>query len=348
MIPQLLIFFFVLLIMLSVGNISAKENIVVIENNSVDFNSLTTQQKLAQMIIIRGDKFNKDFTSLNMGGIFLDKQTSLENYTKLIEAYQNSSKIKLFVSTDFEGAWSPFSKSNISEEIFPKFSDISTSEEAYDVGFRQGILLKELGFNINFAPVAEFKDKAYGGRVFTGTKEEIKEKLSNYIKGLQKNVKGICKHYPGKGMIRNTHLRPEKQKITKEDLELFETCFNENITGVMIGHQKAHGILDSKNKPSTVSKEIIESIDSDFIIASDEINMLGLKLFYLFNKRKLYRDLINSGNNLILDFKLNPKKMQNLLGKLEKDVKKGLIDEKKINESVKKILKSKGYVFKIS
>ena len=95
-----------------------------------------------------------------------DKQESLKDYKKLIQKYQDKSKIKLFVSTDFEGAWSPFTKANVSEKNFPKFSDIKNSQEAYFIGKEQGKLLKELGFNIDFSPVAEFKDLAYGGAGF--------------------------------------------------------------------------------------------------------------------------------------------------------------------------------------
>jgi len=320
------------------------ENNISTKNNTIDIDSLTTKQKLAQMIIVRGDKFEKDFLDLSVGGIFLDNQNSLNNYTRLINKYQKNSNIKLFVATDFEGAWSPFSKTNLSKKDFPKFSDIKTPKEAYKIGLKQGELLKELGFNINFAPVAEFDDKAYGGRVFTGTKENVRKKLKNYIKGLQKNVLGTCKHYPGKGMIKNTHFRPDKQNITKKDLELFEICFKNNVSSVMIGHQKVYGEISSDGKPSTVSKKVIESVpDENVLIITDEINMWGLKFYYIFQKKQLYRDLINSGNNIILDFKITPSELNKLSNKLEKDVEKGLIDENKLDKSVIKILNKKSY-----
>ncbi len=317
-----------------------------IKNNTINFSSLTLQQKIAQMTIVRGDEFDGKFNDLNIGGIFLDRQSSLKDYKELIQKYQNNSKIKLIVSTDFEGAWSPFTKANISEKEFPKFSDIKTPEKAYEVGLKQGVLLNKLGFNINFAPVAEFEDKAYGGRVFAGTKKEIENKLKKYIQGLQKTIPGTCKHYPGKGMIKNTHYLPDKRNITKSDLDLFEICFKSNISSIMVGHQKVYGELNSKNKPSSVSKEVIDSIKGDSIIISDEINMWGLKIYYLFNKRVLYKDLINSGNNLILDFKINSQEMEKILKDLEKKVEKGEISEEKINNSVRKILKLKGYNIK--
>ena len=259
---------------------------IILENKTIDFNSLTLRQKIAQMIIVRGDKEDIRFTNLNIGGIFLDQQESEQEYKEKIEKYQEKSNIKLFVSTDLEGAWNAFAR-NISENHnFPKFSEISTKEQAYKIGIEHGLLLKKLGFNLNFAPVAEYKDLSYGGRAFNGTQKEVKEKLEQYILGLQKNVMGTCKHYPGKGMIKNTHLRRDKQNITQQDLDLFEICFKKNISAVMVGHQEVIGEINSKGKPSSVSKEIISNIDFPGLIISDEINMFGLRSWYL-NKNKL-------------------------------------------------------------
>ncbi|MFH1801741.1 MAG: glycoside hydrolase family 3 N-terminal domain-containing protein [archaeon] len=352
---EVLIIFLVLLIMVFVvalwdyktGKKMMKENTenIIIENNIINFNSLTLKQKIAQMIIVRGDESEEDFTKLNMGGVHLDRQKSAEEYKEKIRNYYDNSKIKLFVTTDLEGAWTPFAGFR-KEYFFPAISEIKTKEESYEIGLKHGIVLKELGFNMNFAPIAEFEDDAYGGRVFSGTKEEIKDKLENYIRGLQENVFGVCKHYPGKGMIKNTHKRADEQEISAEDLELFGHCFENNISAVMIGHQIVTGKINSNKKPSSVSEEVILNIPEGILVISDEVNMMGLKIFYLFNKRKLYRDLINAGENVILDFKLDSKSAYNLIEKIEKDVTEGLISEEKINLSVKKILKAKGYELK--
>jgi beta-N-acetylhexosaminidase len=316
---------------------------ILIENNTLDFDSLTLRQKIAQMIIVRGDyKRNVKLNNLNIGGIFLDRQNSEEDYKNLIEEYQNNSKIKLLVSTDLEGAWSPFNRSK-KEYDFPYFSNIKTKEEAYIVGQKHGLLLKKLGFNINFAPVSEFDDLVYGGRAFSGNKEEIKEKLSSYIRGLQEDVLGTCKHYPGKGMIKNLHHRADKQDITKEDLELFEVCFENNISAVMIGHQKTIGEINSNNKPASVSGDVIKNLKNfGGLIMSDEVNMMGVRINY-FRKASLYKDMINSGENVILDFKLGPVSTFKLISSIEEKVKEGEISEESINNSVKKVLKAKGY-----
>lgn len=320
--------------------IIADSNNIIVNNYEINFDSLSLEQKIAQMIIIRGDdNTNIELMKLNMGGVFFDRQISEQDYSSSINQYKNVSLIRLFVTTDLEGAWNPFT---IFKQ-FPGFLEINNSEEAYEIGLRGGKLLKKLGFNLNFAPVAEFDDKIYGGRVFLGNKSEIKAKLENYINGLQKGAYGTCKHYPGKGMINNLHLMKDEQEITQDDLELFEVCFKNNISSIMIGHQIVNGELNSNGKPSSVSEEIISSLGNfSGLVISDEINMQGLKLFYK-NKVEIYKDLINSGENLILDFDLNVRSADKLIDSIAREVKEGKISEENINKSVKKILIAKGY-----
>ena len=336
---------FVILISVSLALINSQisrenTNNIILINNTIKFDSLTLKQKLAQMIIVYGEsQDNLELTKLNIGGLILDDEKNKQDYQDLISKYQDNSKIKLFVTTDMEGAWNPFS----SFENFPKFSDIKTNQDAYNTGLEEGKLLKEIGFNLNFAPVAEFSDEVYGGRAFLGTKEDVEEKLSNYIRGLQENTQGTCKHYPGKGMINNLHNEIDRQTITSDDLELFQLCVKDNISSIMIGHQIVSGEINSNGKPSSVSPEVMNTLQNfSGLIISDEINMHGLSNFYP-SLTDRYERLINSGENVILDFNVNSYYYFNLLNSLEKSVKEGKISEEKINESVKKILTAKGY-----
>jgi beta-N-acetylhexosaminidase len=314
---------------------------IKIEDNMVNLESLTLKQKIGQMILVRGDEKDLNFNKLNVGGIFLDRQQSEEDYRNLILEYQSNSKIKLLVSTDMEGAWTPFHNPE-PHQNFPHFSNINTSEEAEEIGIKHGELLNDIGFNINFAQVAEYYDDVYGGRTFSGTDEEISQKVGAYIRGLQLNVLGTCKHYPGNSMEKNLHDVSDEQVISEKDLHLFDICLENNISSIMVSHQIATGILDSKGKPSTVSEEIVSTLDDSVLIIADEINMRGLKDFYP-DKAELYADLINSGENLILDFYLNPIELNKLIKEIEKEVENGNIDEKKVDSSVKKILEIKGY-----
>ena len=75
----------------------------------VNLSDWSIEQKVGQMFIVRGDFYDDGFLDIGVGGIFLDSQKYSENYSKLVAFYQNGSKIKLFVASDMEGYWNPFS-----------------------------------------------------------------------------------------------------------------------------------------------------------------------------------------------------------------------------------------------
>lgn len=309
---------------------------------TINLSELSLDEKIAQMIIIRGDIYDERFTELGIGGVFLDKQKTEEEYKALVNQYQNNSKIKLFVSTDLEGYWNPF-------PFFQSknFGEIKTEEEAYNLGISHGKILGELGFNINFAPIAESKNTVWPGRSFTGTNEETKEKISAYIKGLRsQKILATAKHYPGGNMLKDPHWRKVSSEITESDLFLFKQAISSNVSAIMIGHAIVSGALDSKGKQSTVSPEVIFNLRSDFhgLIITDAVQMLGLRLSYLFRPSRLYPDLIKAGNDIILDTsKTNQIKIKNNIKRIKKEIEKGEIEERQIDSSVKRILKAKGY-----
>jgi beta-N-acetylhexosaminidase len=317
---------------------------VIIRERSLDFGSLTLRQKLAQMIVVRGDSGDLLFTNLGVGGIFLDRQNTAEQYRRLIRRYQEHSRISLFVATDMEGAWNPFPRPGPGQQ-FPRFDEIATPEQAYRVGRLQGELLRETGFNLNFSPVAELTDRAYGGRAFNGSVEEVKEKLRSYVEGLQENVLGTCKHYPGRSMLRNLHLMRSRVSVTRDNLDLFDVCFQSGIAAVMVGHQMVEGAMDSGEVPATVSAEVLRTLRGFAgLIVADEINMYGLHSYYeRAGDVQKYADLINAGQELILDFSHDAVSLFMLIEELEQAVLEGVIDRGRVDRSAGKILYLKGY-----
>ncbi len=313
---------------------------IVSSQEAINISSLSLDEKLAQMVIVRGDEFNERFLKLGVGGIFLDKQSTREQYINLISKYKNSSRIELFVSTDLEGYWNPFIFFNTKN-----FIQVKDKKEAYALGKEHSKILKELGFNLDFSPVVEVKNKVWPGRSFNGSSEEINEKIENYILGLQESgILATAKHYPGGNLIKNPHYFKVKAIISNEDLENFDVAMRNNISAIMIGHASVYGAVDSKGKQSTLSKEVISGLRNKFLglILTDEINMWGLRQSYLFRSSKIYIDLINAGNDIILDFS-SYDKVKKRIEATKKAVINGRISEEEINEHVKRILEKKGY-----
>ncbi|MBS3137273.1 hypothetical protein J4232_02460 [Candidatus Woesearchaeota archaeon] len=325
--------------------IESPNNIIIEKNtNTIFLETLTLRQKIAQMIITYDKKENKEqLQNLLIGGIHIGAKSSKEEFLSQLSDYQAQAKIPFLLTIDLEGCGNPFE----SFAKFPAVVNISTNEEAYIIGYQQGLLLKELGFTINFAPVIDLNDTIWKCRTFNGTIEEISEKAASYIKGLQDTgIIATAKHFPGKTIIAND---PHKDIvitiIDKDDIEPFNYVKKENVSAIMVSHQITSGFIDSNGKPSTVSKEVNVKIHEQFdgLVISDEIGMGGLKSYYKDDITNLYIDVFSSGNDLIIYFNTDISQLVQLIDIIETSVKQGKIREKDIDKSVYKILKAKGF-----
>lgn len=324
--------------------IDAPKNVVYDQmTNTLQFDSLSLKQKIAQMIITYGNEDNKELLQkMLVGGVHLGAKSSKEEFLQSINLFQNESILPFFITLDLEGGCkNPFENF----QSFPSAKDIQTAEEAYAVGYDEGRLLKEMGFTINFAPVVDLKDNIWNCRSFSGTPLEISEKTSSYILGVQSSgILATAKHYPGKTLSSSDpHKTLTYADITLDDVAMFENSIKNNVSAIMISHVIVKGILDSGSKPGAVSDKLITNLKDQFtgLIISDEVMMRGLKDYYS-DKDQMYIDLFKAGNDLVLNFNQNPKEIYHMILVIEKAVKKGIISEKNIDASVKKILQAKG------
>ncbi|MBI5392342.1 hypothetical protein HZA96_00600 [Candidatus Woesearchaeota archaeon] len=325
--------------------IESPNNVIFEKNTQTIFlQTLTLHQKIAQMIITYDKKENKkQLQDLLIGGIHIGAKSSKEEFLSQLNDYQAQTKIPFLFTIDLEGCGNPFE----SFVKFPAVVNISTNEEAYIVGYQQGLLLKELGFTINFAPVVDLNDTIWKCRSFNGTIEEISEKAASYIKGLQDTgIIATAKHFPGKTIIANDpHKSIVMTIIDKDDLEPFNYAKTASVSAIMVSHQITSGVIDSNGKPSTVSKEVNAKIKEQFdgLVISDEIGMGGLKNYYKEDITDLYIDVFNSGNDLIIYFNTDISQLVELIDIIETAVRQGKIHEKDIDHSVQKILEAKGF-----
>jgi beta-N-acetylhexosaminidase len=210
---------------------------------------------------------------------------------------------------------------------------------------------------MDFSPVVEYRNNVWPGRSFTGTIDEIKLKIEGYIKGLQnEGVIATAKHFPGGSMILDPHRMDIFQHTDKDELKLFDAAISAGVKAIMIGQTIAEKEINPNRYPATISYETIKHLRSKFngLIVSDDIDMWGLKDFppkkdYY---ERIYVKIISAGNDIILHthpiLLTNPfaslyKRILSGITSLERAVNNGLISEERINQSVKRILKLKGY-----
>jgi len=306
------------------------------------FNSLTLKQKIAQMIITFGSEENKEILqNMLVGGIYLGAKPSKEDYIKTINFFQEDSIIPFLVTVDMEGCLNPFENF----QKFPSLREIDNVDEAYEAGYEEGELLRELGFNINFAPVVDLEDSIWNCRNFGGTAVEVADKANAYIKGLQLHgIIATSKHYPGKTLVvKDPHRYLTYASIDDEDLLPFRETIKNNVSAIMISHIIVNGSVNSELKPAVVSSRLVGNLRGEFngLILTDEIRMLGLRQYYA-DIDEMYVDLFKSNNDLILNFDTNLKNLYYMIKVIEDAVERREISEERIDKSVVKILKAKG------
>ena len=314
-------------------------------DNTVTLDSMTLEQKIAQMVIVSGLQQNfLPWRSMQVGGIHLFAMQTEHIFNNTIIDFQYGMPIPFFVTADFEGCISPF------EHIVNSTanSEIKNIGEAFEKGFREGEFLRKLGFTLNFAPVVDLEDSIWKCRTFPGDEQDIAESAQAYTLGLQtQKVIATAKHYPGKTLIvKDPHKFIVTARIDPEDVYPYSYLSEKgDVKAIMVSHIITSGEVDSKGVPAVVSAEIISELKRNYngLIISDEIHMLGLKNYFN-SLDEMYVAVFKAGNDLILNFDKDPNEIYRMIQIVKEAVEKGEIPEEHIDASVTKILQAKGFM----
>lgn len=176
-------------------------------------------------------------------------------------------------------------------EIFPiELGELSV-EHTEEVYYRIGQSLKEVGIDINLAPVADIWMNPtllfLRHRCFGSDPSSVADHVAGAVRGLHKGGVGAClKHFPGHGgASANTHswaaldpIRPERWVMS------YALPFQEGILEepecVMSAHVQ-YGGLDDSGVPATFSKVILGTLLRDRLhfkgcVLSDALNMKAI------------------------------------------------------------------------
>ena len=314
-----------------------------VKEGVVKLNSMTLEQKIAQMVVVQGNvEHMQAWKNMQIGGVHLFGRKSEHVFLNTVIDFQYDRQIPFFVTVDLEGCVNPFQY----YKSFKPASDVRKLGDAFEKGYREGQYLKKLGINLNFAPVVDLEDEIWKCRTFPGNKEKIAEFANAYVLGLQsQGIIGTIKHYPGKTLVvKDPHKFVVTAEIDENDLFPYEYMFKEgDVDAVMVSHVITSGEIDSEGIPAVTNKKVIDDIKEDFegLVISDEIHMLGLKNFYE-TLDEMYIAVFKAGNDVILNFDNNPIEVHRMIQVIAGAVQRGEISVKQIDDSVTKVLEAKG------
>lgn len=323
------------------GFLLPKPPAITIIDGTIGLDSLTLEQKIAQMIIVPGYAHEvQAWRNLQLGGIHLFAMQEENLFRSIIGQYQQGMEIPFFVTVDLEGCLNPFA----AFENFTYASAVSTPEQAYSKGMHEGQYLREVGITLNFAPVVDLDDVIWKCRSFPGNEQEVTILAEQYIRGLQQQgVFATAKHYPGKTLVvRDPHKFLVAAEIHSADIYPY-TSLAANVSAIMVSHIITSGTIDSHGIPAVASSEVIGELKKNFtgLVISDEINMLGLRNYYA-TLDEMYVAVFAAGNDIILNFNDDPNEIYSMIQTVKGAVERGEISQERIDMSVRKILVAKG------
>ncbi len=341
---------------------------------------MTLEEKIGQLFIIRPESLNLSLApeqisnSKAYGATELDSPMieSLERYpvggvvifqknilsptqlTGFVDEMQGQSKIPLFVGIDEEGG-SVSRIANTEGFDVTKYESMEAigltgdSKNAQTVGLTIGSYLKQYGFNLDFAPVADVNTNpdniVIGNRSFGSDPVLVAQMVSAEIDGLHEaGVMSCIKHFPGHGDTKgDTHKGFVSTEKTWEELKQCELIPFANASGhtdmVMISHITAPNVT-SDGLPSSLSKEMIEGklrkeLDYDGVVITDSMAMRAITEAYTSGEAAV-KSILGG-----VDIILMPENFVEAYNGIYDAVKSGTISEKRIDESVLRILSLK-------
>ncbi len=290
-----------------------------------------------------------------VGGLIYFDQ-NIKDETQLKEMLANTaamSKYPIFLGVDEEGGTvSRVAQSGI--EV-PQVGDMAAigesgdSSQAYEAGMTIGAYLKDLGFNLDFAPVADVaggEEGALGDRTFGTDAQLVGEMVSNMVGGIEENGVSSClKHFPGIGYIaEDTHEgRAETDKTLDEmragDFIPFQAGIEAGADMIMVSHVTVAS-ADEIAVPSSLSETIITDVlrnelGFEGVIITDALNMGAITEYYTSGEAAV--QAIEAGADMLL----MPEDFEEAYEAVLAAAQDGTIPEERINESLERIYRIK-------
>lgn len=317
--------------------------------------NMSVEEKVGQMFMVRVPKENADkrVSEYHLGGYIMfgrdfDNKTK-EEVINNIASWQSAADIPMLIGVDEEGGTVNRISTNTEFRSEPfKSSQELYAEGGFDLIYEDTItkanFLKELGINVNFAPVVDVStnpDDYIYKRSFGKNANLTSEYAEVVVRAMKEsNIASVLKHFPGYGNNTDTHTGIAIDNRTLEtfkenDFLPFEAGIKAGANIVLVSHNIVTN-MDSNN-PASLSTRVHEILRNDLgfaeVIITDDLYMDAISKNYDSSVAVL---AILAGNDLICttDF-------ESQIPEVIAAVEDGTISIDRINESVRRILELK-------
>lgn len=335
---------------------------------------MSLEEKVAQMFIITpdaltnvknataaGNKTKESYKKYPVGGLIYmsgnlkGREQTKEMLTTMKAFSQEIVGLPIFLGVEEEGGsvTTIASKTAFGVSSVSKMSEIGATGDAtnaYNAGATIGGYLKELGFNVNFAPSADVLTNAENAflkeRSFGSDSGNVSNMVLSMLQGLKENgIYGVVKHFPGHGStVGNSSDGAVASERTLDELKAselvpFQNAMNAGASFIMVGHISVPNITGN-NIPSSLSEYMIGQV------LRDEMGYKGIVITDAMNKKAITANYdsaeaavtaIAAGADMIL----MPADFEAAYKGVVAAVKNGSLTEEQINSAVVRIVKVK-------
>ncbi len=352
----------------SASNISSEYESKIKETLS----SMTLEEKVYQMFLVTpevlcdgdyvtaaGETTQQMLSERPVGGIYYKRQNiaTPDQIKEMISNSQSYSKIPLFIGTVEEGGAANSGIAGNSRFNVTQFEDMSAigsamdTSKAYEVGSTIGSYMKDLGFNLNIAPVTDVltnpSNTAIGNRAFSDTADTVSKMVTQVVMGLEKEkISATLKHFPGEGsldvdpltsgtVVNNRTL----EEIETYDLPPFQAGISAGADFVMVSHAQIPALTGDAT-PGSLSEEVVKKLLRDKMKFNGVIVTDSMKAYALTShctEANGAVQAIAAGCDMIYD----PDNVVTSATAIINAVSDGTLTEERINQSVERILRIK-------
>lgn len=314
---------------------------------------MTLKEKVGQVFVFECPESGsiKTIDDYSPGGYCLmgrdfDGKTAAQ-VRKELKAYQNSSKIPMFLCCDEEGGTVVRVSSN--KALSPK--KFQSPQEVFRLGGYSGItsdtvqkaqLLESLGLNVNLAPVCDVSTDAKNfiyARSFGQNAQETSKFITASVQAYDSEKMGcVLKHFPGYGSTGDTHTAAARdgrsyQTFQESDFLPFQAGIKAGAACIMVSHCIVES-MDSQ-RPASLSPQVHailrEKLGFSGVIMTDSLAM-GAVSSYTKGQNAAIEAFL-AGNDILLMPDISSSYQA-----LYEAVQKGTVSEKRLDESVLRIL----------
>ena len=303
-----------------------------------------------------GDGTKEALGKYSVGGIvyFGKNMRSEEQLKEMIDNTRLYANYPLFIAVDEEGgSVSRMAAAGIGTKVdtAQAIGETKDPAKAYEAASTIGGYLSELGFNLNFAPVADLNNvegSTIGDRSYGSDATEVSEYVSNAVTAMEEQGVTAClKHFPGIGSTsEDTHdgraiSERTAEEFSAEEFAVFRAGIDAGADMVMVGHVIVPALTEQEEGiPCSLSEEVVtgilrEEMDFDGVIITDAMNMGAISEYYESDQAAVLA--LRAGCDMIL----MPEDFEKAYNGVLQAVQDGTISEERINDSLRRIYRIK-------